>query len=61
MIHRLIIKILLSSVVVVAISEMAKRSVCLGAILAALPLTSLLAWLWIDTQGGEKVSGFSTP
>jgi len=39
MIHRLIIKILLTSVVVVAISEMAKRSVWLGAILAALPLT----------------------
>ena len=57
----LIIKILLTSVVVVAISEMAKRSVWLGAILAALPLTSLLAltWLWIDTHDGEKVAGFS--
>jgi hypothetical protein len=47
--------------VVVAISELAKRSAWLGGILAALPVTSLLAlaWLWIDTHDIEKVAGLS--
>lgn len=40
---RLVIKTLLTAMVVVAISETAKRSVWLSAILAALPFTSLLA------------------
>ena len=38
----LIIKVLVTAVVVVAISELAKRSTLAGALLASLPLTSLL-------------------
>jgi hypothetical protein len=52
------IKVLLTSVLVVAASEAAKRSTVLGALLASLPLTSLLAmtWLWLDTRDADKVA-----
>ncbi|MVF23069.1 DUF3147 family protein [Methylocaldum sp. BRCS4] len=58
---RLIIKTLLTAVVVVAVSETAKRSVWLGAILAALPLTSLLAltWFWVNTRDVRSVAGLA--
>lgn len=43
---------------VVAVSEAAKRSTLLGALIASLPLTSLLAmiWLYVDTGDAEKVA-----
>lgn len=47
------IKILLSSLIIVAVSEIAKRSTMLGALLASLPLTSLLAlsgYIWIPAM-----------
>jgi len=55
------IKILLSSLILVAVSEIAKRSSLLGALLASLPLTSLLAfvWLYLDTGDAQKVSSLS--
>lgn len=56
------IKILLSSLVIVAVSEIAKRSSMLGALLASLPLTSLLAfvWLYLDTGDVQKVASLSS-
>jgi F0F1-type ATP synthase assembly protein I len=56
-----LIKVLATSVLVVAASESAKRSALLGAILASLPLTSLLAmiWLWVDTRDAEKVASLA--
>ena len=56
------IKILLSSLVIVAVSEIAKRSSLLGALLASLPLTSLLAfvWLYLDTGDVQKVASLSS-
>ena len=56
------IKILLSSLILVAVSEIAKRSSMLGALLASLPLTSLLAfvWLYLDTGDVQKVSNLSS-
>ena len=55
------LKILISAVVVVAVSELAKRSSFWGAALASLPLTSLLAfvWLYLDTGDAQKVSALS--
>ena len=55
------IKILLTSVIVVAISELAKRESFWGALLASLPLTSLLAfvWLYVETGDVNKVAGLS--
>ena len=44
------------------ISEIAKRSSFVGAILASIPLVSVLAltWLYIDTKDVTKVSALST-
>jgi hypothetical protein len=46
----------------VAISEIAKRSSFIGALLASVPLISLLAmlWLYIDTKDVSKVSALAT-
>lgn len=51
----LILKALLSGVIIMAVSEIAKRSPSLGALVVSLPLVSILAilWLWRDT--GDKV------
>lgn len=38
---------------VVAISEIGKRSTTLGAVIASLPLTSLLAFVWIHSETGD--------
>jgi len=56
------IKIMLSALVIVAVSEIAKRSSMLGALLASLPLTSLLAfvWLYLDTGDVQKVASLSS-
>ncbi len=57
----IVAKVLATSVLVVSASEAAKRSVLMGAILASLPLTSLLAmtWLWLDTRDPERVAGLA--
>ena len=54
----LIIKYLLSAAVVVTVSEFAKRSDKLGGLLAALPLITLLAliWLHVEHQPIEKIA-----
>ena len=43
---QLVLKFLLSAAVIAGASEFAKRNVSLGALLIALPLTSLLAIIW---------------
>ena len=55
------IKIIVSALVLVAASELAKRNTLQGALLASLPLTSLLAfvWLYLDTGDVQKVSALS--
>ncbi len=57
-----ITKIIITSLLIVAISELSKRSSLLGALLASLPLTSVLAmlWLYIDTKDVSKVSDFAS-
>lgn len=57
-----IVKIIVTTALVVLISEIAKRSSLIGAILASLPLVSVLAmmWLYIDTSDVEKVSTLSS-
>ena len=54
----LIIKAALSGVIVAAVSEVARRYPGWGGLLASLPLTSLLAmlWLWRDAHDTEKVA-----
>ncbi len=47
------IKVLITAVVVVAVSELGKRSSLWGAVLASLPLTSLLAFVWLYRGTGN--------
>lgn len=59
---RIVAKTLVSAVAITVVSELGKRSTTLAAILAALPLTSVmvLTWLYLDTKDVEKVSELST-
>lgn len=56
-----IVKLLLSALVIVAVSEIAKRSGYWGGVIASLPLVSILAitWLYIDTQDAVKVAALA--
>jgi uncharacterized membrane protein (GlpM family) len=45
-----IIKFLLSAAVIVAVSEIAKRNNFAASIIHSLPLTSLLAFIWLYTE-----------
>ncbi|UUX95552.1 hypothetical protein [Aquabacterium sp. J223] len=46
-------KVLVTAVVVVAVSEVGRRHAFWAAVLASLPLTSLLAFVWLHLGGGE--------
>ncbi len=48
-----IAKVALSATVIVAVSEVAKRSTSFAALIASLPLTSLLAFIWLHIDGTE--------
>ena len=54
----IIFKYLLTAGVVVLISEVAKKSDRLGGLIAALPLVTVLAliWLYVENQSSEKIS-----
>ena len=54
-------KVLVSAIVIATVSELAKRFTPLAAILASLPLTSILAmlWLYFDTKDAAKVAALS--
>ena len=56
-----LIKLLVSAAVIVLASEVAKRSSWLGALIVALPLTSLLAmfWLYQDTGDAKQVASLA--
>jgi hypothetical protein len=58
---RIVIKVAITAILIVAISEVGKRSSFLGAVLASIPLTSLLAltWLYLDTNEVEKPAQMS--
>ena len=56
-----LIKVLVSALLVAAVSEVARRSSLLGALLASLPVTSLLAFIWLyrETGDAQKVAALS--
>lgn len=56
-----LVKIIISALLIVAISEIAKRSSFIGGLIASLPMISILAflWLYVDTRSLEKVSALS--
>jgi hypothetical protein len=49
-----VLKVGVSAFVIVAITEIAKRSTGFAALLAAIPLTSLLAFMWMHFEGAES-------
>ena len=55
------LKVAITVAVVIAVSAIAKRSSFWGAVLASLPLTSLLAfvWLYADTGNSQQVANLS--
>ena len=54
-------KLILSAGIIVAVSEVSKRSSFIGGLVASLPLTSFLAMLWLyhDTKDADKVAALS--
>ncbi len=56
-----ILKIVITTLLIVFISEVSKRSSFIGAVLASIPLVSVLAmiWLYVDTKDVIKISELS--
>lgn len=56
------IKVLISSILIVLISELAKKSGVLAGLLASIPLVSFLAiiWLYIETKDIPKIRQLSS-
>jgi hypothetical protein len=54
----LIAKAMLSGLIIMAVSEIAKRNPAFGALVASLPLVSVLAiiWLWRDTGDVARIA-----
>jgi hypothetical protein len=57
-----LLKVAISALVVAAASELARRQAWFGALIASLPLTSILAmvWLWRDGAPTARIAEFST-
>lgn len=57
-----LVKVLVSAVLIVLVSEIAKRSSLLGAVFASIPLVSVLGmiWLYLDTGDTEKVAALAS-
>jgi hypothetical protein len=56
-----LIKLLVSALVIAAAAEIARRSALIGALIASLPLTSVLAmiWLWQDGAEPARIADFA--
>jgi hypothetical protein len=56
-----LLKILISAFLIWAISEISRRNTSIAALLASLPLVSLLAMIWMyhDTHDVAKIADFS--
>jgi hypothetical protein len=53
-----VLKAALSGILIAIVSEVAKRSPAFGALIASLPLVSIVAviWLWRDTGDSERIA-----
>lgn len=58
----LIAKALLSGAIIAIVSEVAQKLPAFGALIASLPLVSILAMIWLykDTQNIEKIASHSS-
>lgn len=48
------VKLFVSATLIVVISELAKRNSIAAALIASLPLTSLIAFVWLHAEGAES-------
>jgi hypothetical protein len=57
-----IVKVSISALLIVAIAEISKRSSLVAAVLASVPLVSVLAmiWLYVDTRDVDKVASLAS-
>ena len=57
-----IMKVAVSAILIVAIAEIARRSSMIGALLASVPLVSVMAmiWLYVDTRDVERVGALAS-
>jgi hypothetical protein len=57
-----IVKVFVTAIIVVLVAEISKRSTVIGALLASLPLVSILAfiWLYIDTKDAVRIAELSS-
>lgn len=57
----LLTKALISGVIIAIVSEVAKRSPAFAALIVSLPLTSILAfvWIWRDESDPESIAALS--
>jgi hypothetical protein len=57
-----VLKVLISAILIVLISEIGKRSSLMGAVLASLPLVSFLAiiWIYIESKDVKQIVNLST-
>ncbi|MBA4046866.1 MAG: hypothetical protein C0471_21020 [Erythrobacter sp.] len=57
----LVVKTAISAIIIVVVSEVARRSAGLGALLASLPLVAVLSmiWLWRDTGDTARMASYS--
>lgn len=55
------IKVIITAIIVTAVSELSRRYTIWAALLASLPLTSILAFIWVywDTQDTGKIIDLS--
>ena len=58
----IVLKVIVTTLLVVLVSEISRRSTLVGGILASVPLVSVLAiiWLYVDTKNVEKVATLAT-
>ncbi len=56
------VKVVVSALLIVAIAEIAKRSTGFAALVAAIPVTSLLAFVWLHMEASppERIADLST-
>jgi len=57
-----IIKLVISALILLAVSEISKRNSFIGGLVASLPLVSVLAMIWLyrETHDAAKVAALST-
>ena len=59
--YQYLVKLAITCATVVIVTELSKKNASYGALLASIPLISVMSlfWLYFDTQNIEKVIGFS--